>query len=410
MMSLLYLLLLPLLSGLGMLGLGPALMAGRAGAAHVVLLLAGLLLPLRGLGYLLLARLRGNRPSAMSVVLAAAELLAGVLFLTLPRLSVQLFGVTVAVYLTLFVTVETINAVLYGRARRWGAFFPSAAAAAAGLVLFLLMLFASDPLRGDALRYTAALMLTVFGTGLVCDVLALTIRSRRVRRVLGSIRVALPDLLSLFLPQRTADVLPRAPLGPVAQQGTEEFELLFQTSARGIGLVGHCELCFDGRTLTYGAYDPAHQHLLRTEGAGILFSAPREPYLRWCIGTHHRRIISYSLRLPPAQAAQLRDKLARFRQTLTPWQPEDLPEGCFAERLRRLGGVQFWRAERGPYATYFIPTINCVTLTNELLEQTDIGRTVMLGLKTPGAYLDLLEREYLAGNPAVTARRVYDAV
>ena len=67
--------------------------------------------------------------------------------------------------------------------------------------------------------------------------------------------------------------------------------------------------------------------------------------------------------------------------------------------------MRFWRVQRGPYATYFIPTINCVSLTNELLEKTDIGRTVMLGLKTPGAYLDLLEREYLAGNPAVTARR-----
>ena len=72
--------------------------------------------------------------------------------------------------------------------------------------------------------------------------------------------------------------------------------------------------------------------------------------------------------------------------------------------------MRFWRVQRGPYATYFIPTINCVCLTNELLEKTDIGRTVMLGLKTPGAYLDLLEREYLAGNPAVTARRVYDRI
>ncbi len=66
MMTLLYLLLLPMLSGIGMLGLGPALMAGRAGAAHVVLLLSGLLLPLRGLMYLLLARRRGNRPGRMS--------------------------------------------------------------------------------------------------------------------------------------------------------------------------------------------------------------------------------------------------------------------------------------------------------------------------------------------------------
>ena len=384
MMTLLYLLLLPMLSGIGMLGLGPALMAGRAGAAHVVLLLSGLLLPLRGLMYLLLARRRGNRPGRMSVLLAAVELLLGAGLLLLPQLSVRLFAVVVAVYLTLLVTVEAVNAILYGRMRRWGVFFPAMAAAVGGTGLFVLIVFV-PALRDAALRYTAAL----------------TIRSHRVRRVLGSIRVALPDLMSLFLPQRTADVLPRAPLGPVPQQGTEEFELLFQTSAHGIGLVGHCELCFDGRTLTYGAYDPVHQRLLRTAG---------EPYLRWCISTHHRRVISYSLCLPPAQAAQLRAELERFRQTLSPWQPEALPEDCFAGRLRRLGGVRFWRVQRGPYATYFIPTINCVSLTNELLEKTDIGRTVMLGLKTPGAYLDLLEREYLAGNPAVTARRVYDKI
>ena len=89
MMTLLYLLLLPMLSGIGMLGLGPALMAGRAGAAHVVLLLSGLLLPLRGLMYLLLARRRGNRPGRMSVLLAAVERLLGAGLLLLPQLSVR---------------------------------------------------------------------------------------------------------------------------------------------------------------------------------------------------------------------------------------------------------------------------------------------------------------------------------
>lgn len=218
MMTLLYLLLLPMLSGIGMLGLGPALMAGRAGAAHVVLLLSGLLLPLRGLMYLLLARRRGNRPGRMSVLLAAVELLLGAGLLLLPQLSVRLFAVVVAVYLTLLVTVEAVNAILYGRMRRWGAFFPAMAAAVGGTGLFVLIVFV-PALRDAALRYTAALLLTVFGTGLVCDVLALTIRSRRVRRVLGSIRVALPDLMSLFLPQRTADVLPRAPLGRSRSRG-----------------------------------------------------------------------------------------------------------------------------------------------------------------------------------------------
>ena len=157
MMTLLYLLLLPMLSGIGMLGLGPALMAGRAGAAHVVLLLSG------GLMYLLLARRRGNRPGRMSVLLAAVELLLGAGLLLLPQLSVRLFAVVVAVYLTLLVTVEAVNAILYGRMRRWGAFFPAMAAAAGGTGLFVLIVFV-PALRDAALRYTAALLLTVFGT------------------------------------------------------------------------------------------------------------------------------------------------------------------------------------------------------------------------------------------------------
>ena len=151
MMTLLYLLLLPMLSGIGMLGLGPALMAGRAGAAHVVLLLSGLLLPLRGLIYLLLARRRGNRPGRMSVLLAAVELLLGAGLLLLPQLSVRLFAVVVAVYLTLLVTVEAVNAILYGRMRRWGAFFPAMAAAVGGTGLFVLIVFV-PALRDAALR------------------------------------------------------------------------------------------------------------------------------------------------------------------------------------------------------------------------------------------------------------------
>ena len=88
-----------------------------------MLLLSGLLLPLRAYMYLLLARRAGNRPGRMSVVLAAVELLLGAGLLLLPQLSVRLFAVVVAVYLTLLVTVEAVNAILYGRMRRWGAFF-----------------------------------------------------------------------------------------------------------------------------------------------------------------------------------------------------------------------------------------------------------------------------------------------
>ena len=61
----------------------------------------------------------------------------------------------------------------------------------------------------------------------------------------------------------------------------------------------------------------------------------------------------------------------------------------------------------GPFRTYFIPTINCVTITNSILGHTDLGSALMPGVKTPGAYMDMLDRQLRSGSDIVVARHVY---
>lgn len=64
-------------------------------------------------------------------------------------------------------------------------------------------------------------------------------------------------------------------------------------------------------------------------------------------------------------------------------------------------------ADRRPFLTYFVPTINCVTITNSILAKTELGSALMPGIRMPGAYMDMLDRQYRSGSRIIVDRRVY---
>ena len=79
---------------------------------------------------------------------------------------------------------------------------------------------------------------------------------------------------------------------------------------------------------------------------------------------------------------------------------------AYASRLQQIPGVHFYRIVSGRFRRYFIPTINCVSLTDSLLGETELGHAHIMGIKTPGAYMDHLERSYLAETGLVQDRHV----
>ena len=134
--------------------------------------------------------------------------------------------------------------------------------------------------------------------------------------------------------------------------------------------------------------------------------APRDAYLTHCIRSYRKTIISYTLSLNEEQMALVRGQVALLDQCLIPWEPR-LPEKYYAARLQTILGLRFYRIVRGRFRKYFIPTINCVSITDYLLGETELGHAHIMGIKTPGAYMDHLERQYLAETGLVTDRRVY---
>ena len=405
-MSLVLLIIFAFVSGLCLLLVGPMLMGGRMEALALLLVLVTQLFPLRGIASFAAASHHRNRLSLTAFVLLLAELLSMIALVLLPYFSTKTFIVLLELYLSFTVTVKAVGTFLYAKQGQWSQFVPSVVVWVAGTQLFWFILFGDPQQKEGAVFFTCGFLLTVFGTGQLCDFISLVTRNRRVKGVLSNIRLALPDITGLLVPLRTAELLPEETLCSTEADPTGQVEVLFQVSAKGIALAGHCELCVDGETYTYGAYDPDSARLFHTLGDGILFRAPREEYLTWCMEHERKKIISYTLKLNGEQETALRKQLAAFEEELVPWEPTLSPR-AYASQVQKLGNVRFYRVTKGRFRTYFIPTINCVSLTDHLLEKAGIGHAVIMGIKTPGAYMDHLERLYLTDKGTVTGRRVY---
>lgn len=394
-------LLLALLSGLCLLAVGPLLMQGRQEAMLFLLILVTLMVPIRAVAGFVTVLKKNRQVSLTAVLLLLFEVAILALLVVLPFLSREAFLIFLLLYLSFIVTVKGIDTFLYARARSWPFFVASVVATVLGAEFFRVILFDVEGGRDQALFIAIGVLLMIFGTGQICDFMALLVKNRKVNKVLRNIRLALPDLTGLLIPLRTAELLPEAPLK--GERGT--VEVIFQVSPHGISVAGHCELCLDGWTYTYGAYDPAHQHIFKTVGRGILMKAPRDEYLSYCMRHFKKKVIRYTLSLDPEQEEILRGEVAKLDTCLEPWHP-DLPPKAYASRLRQIPGVHLYRIVSGRFRRYFIPTINCVSLTDSLLGETELGHAHIMGIKTPGAFMDHLERQYLSETGLVKDRHV----
>lgn len=405
-MSVILLMIFAIVSGICMMLLGPLMMAGRSEAFLVLLVLVTQLFPLRSVAGFAAVSHHKKRITGTALALLGIELVAILAVCLVPYFSMELFILLLEVYLSFIVVVNAIDTFLYGSQKQWPYFVSALVAWVVGANLFQLILFGSEEMKKKAIFFACGMLLMVFGAGQLCDFITLVTRNRKVKGVLSSIRLALPDITGILVPLRTAELLPEEVLCPSDRDRKGEIEVLFQFSSTGIALAGHCELCVDGKTYTYGTYDPTTGRFLGTMGDGIIIRAPRDKYLAYCMKTAGRKVISYTLSLNEAQEKALREQLALLEECFEPWEPQ-LPPKAFASRMQKLGGVEFYRITKGRYRTYFIPTINCVSLTDHLLEHAGIGHALIMGIKMPGAYMDHLERLYLTEKGVIAARRVY---
>lgn len=401
----LFWLLWPLLYGACALGVGTMATANETVLLHSLSVLAGCLLPARGVWYLVLARRNRTRLRPNMLVQTGIEAVLALAIIFLPRFSYRAYLIFLVLYFSFHMTVQGINAVIYGRNRVFQYFIPALCQAALFFLLFLGLIFLPDGYRRPLVLSGSGWLLSMLGQAYLCDWLSVIIKNRRVAGAFRRISVTMPGFSGLGVPARLVSTL-----GNDRPAWPPDAEVIFNYGKHGKGLAGHCELCVGGRTYTYGNYDPGSRAILKTMGNGIIFRAEKERYIDFLVA-QGRTVVVYGLKFKGEQREVLRQNLLHFEETLSPWTAEagqTLPEEYIHRVLTELG-ADVYRIDEGRFKTYFLPTINCVTLTGSLLRGTAAGNIVVPGVYTPGAYMDSLHRLYVAGNDVVASVNTYNA-
>lgn len=370
---------------------------------QIVSTMAALALPFRSIWYIVLAKKNHSRLRPGMLIQTALEIILSLLFIFLPRVSYQWFLVFLGLYFSFHMALNIINTVIYSKNRTFQYFIPSLAQAVLFTYLFFGLFFTPSEMRYQMVISGSGFFLSLLGQSYIMDLLSVIIKNKSASNAFRRVSLILPGFAGLGIPYRLIHTLQNDGLSEDL-----DAEVFFCFGKGGKGAAGHCELCIDGRTYTYGNYDPESRFLFKIGGNGIIVRANRELQIQNFL-REGRTVVSYGLKLSPEQKKRLMENLAAFEQTLCPWDEEAkrVPAGEHLSTVHRDLEAQVFRIQKGRFKSYFIPTINCVTLTASLLKGTSAGNAVIPGVYTPGAYMDTFHRLYIAGQDIVACVNVF---
>ena len=237
-------------------------------------------------------------------------------------------------------------------------------------------------------------------------------------------RISLPVIFAAFIPaeelKRFNQFLQKGSLagqgGPYRLVKKEEevrgLEILVHTSDSNLfGAIGHVDICYQGKVISYGSYDPFSERLFGMIGEGVLFKVDKEPYIELCKRESHKTLFGYSLSLTEEESQAVEKRLAEIDQLLEPWDPpsrlQEDGQPTYAYKLKHELGAELYKFTSSRFKSYFILSTNCCLLADSIVGQAGTAVLDVRGVISPGTYQDYLEYEFEAPNGLVLARTVY---
>ena len=193
-----------------------------------------------------------------------------------------------------------------------------------------------------------------------------------------------------------------------------DIEIFIHVSPDGFGTIGHCDICIGDEVISYGNYDHDSIRLFELIGDGVLFFAPRETYIPFCIETDHKTIFSYGLRLTSKQLQSVQEEINKLKEKTVSWYPHSYYDqnlhDDYSSRLYLKTGAIFYKFKSGRFKTYFVFGSNCVKLAETIIGKAGLDIIDLNGIISPGTYQNYLEREYQRANGIVICKNVYNSL
>ena len=187
--------------------------------------------------------------------------------------------------------------------------------------------------------------------------------------------------------------------------------MLIHTSDQNLfGMIGHVDICYQGKVISYGSYDTFSERLFGTIGDGVLFKVDKDAYIDLCKEESKKTLFGYGLSLTDAQKRAVEKRLAEIDELLAVWNPSaELKNNdhTYAYKLRYELKADLYKFKTSRFKTYFVLSTNCCLLADSIIGQAGTAILDMRGIIAPGTYQSYLQYEFESANDLVVARSIY---
>lgn len=236
------------------------------------------------------------------------------------------------------------------------------------------------------------------------------------------IRINLPVIIAAFFPAEQLNRFNRFWQGEKREhqkvysrirdkQKPVDLEVLVHTSDQNLfGMIGHVDICYQGKVISYGSYDVFSERLFGTIGDGVLFKVDKDAYIELCKQESKKTLFGYGLYLTDEQKIAVEKRLAEIDDLLEMWNPPaDLKDDdyTYAYKLKHGLRAQLYKFKTSQFKTYFILSTNCCLLADSIIGQAGTAILDMRGIITPGTYQSYLQYEFESANDLVVAQNIY---
>ena len=242
------------------------------------------------------------------------------------------------------------------------------------------------------------------------------------------VRITLPVFMVALIPHKIlmkinkafeTEEINREEMKMFKENTPYDLEVLIHVAEKGIAALGHVDIWFEGRVLTYGTYDAATYKLKGIISEGVLIEiSDKEKYIEFSQRNMKKTLFGFGLKLTDEQKIRVRDKIGEIYENLYQWKPLsklDEENDVFPKKARsdyasivyKNLNAKFYKFTSGPFKTYFGFNTNCVLLADKIVGQAGIDIVKIQGLISPGAYFEYFNREFLRENSLVISRTIY---
>lgn len=186
-----------------------------------------------------------------------------------------------------------------------------------------------------------------------------------------------------------------------------DMEIFIHVSEKGNGKMGHVDLLFKDKVISYGNYDFESAHFFDTMGHGVLFVTDKENYINFCVKNSKKTLFGYGLTLNEKQIDAVSKKLEELKEILYEWHP-NMEHDSYSKRLFVNTNAKFYKFKKGRFKKFFLLGNNCAVFADNLIGATGSDILRLNGIISPGTYQAYLDSEFNKKNSMVITRTIYN--